>query len=916
MGRSKQGLLSAVLFSVGAVAQEAVWSEPAAVPMKPGTATGPIVVDGNRAFFTGNSGTGNELHVTDGTVAGTHRLFDLVTGPADGVRQVVAMVGGSLLFEGTTPSYPWTDYWITDGTLAGTVRRLGLPTVTKVLGPVNGRLLYVSGLQGNGQTVSIDATGQMEVLTQEVASLLAGNGVTYLNVGSSLLTTDGTAAGTQLFATSFPNAVWSQGRLWSVRSGQFPFIELVTMDPATGIVGAPLWSLVPPVPSLVPTPQGVLLLPSSLPRRLVSSDGTVAGTHVVVAGFLDPLQVHRWRDRALVIAHDPVHDVEPWISDGSTNGTYLLADLAPGPSNPWQFVATQHGTYVQTNNTTPSHLVFTDGTSGGTRTLSVAGPTQMVAMGEQVLFLEEIGNQRSQICVTDAAGTTTQPLLSPYPVGVDLRGYLEPSVNNGQIVWTCNTAIRSGGQVSSTAALANTVPASHFWTRRPMSATADDAVLIPGRTATGVDLVRWDSVSGVLSQVNLPGNVTLSYVNMVMGQGDIAYAFGDSIIITNGTDGGTLVYAPPFPWVTQAESAVALGDRVLATFGELYSLEVATGVWTPLGFSGQLLGRVGARALLREFGLQVVATDGVTTELLGITANLSGPSRLFEWQGSYWVMGAVLYATDGTAAGTRNTNGPSGVTFSSAAPAEDGIYLVGQDDVHGRELWKFDGTTYTRITDLVVGVGDGVLSVASCGNRLFLAASDGRDGLEPYVSDGTVAGTFRIADLMPGELSSMPEFVRVAGDYAYFTAQTPGQGNLMAVPLASLGVAHSERLGQGCVGRNGIPQLATSHAPRLGDGLFRYELTHGAPFAPVLFALDTTTIRQEVGPCRLRCAGGLGSVLRTTNPSGGASWNLPLPNTPQLLGLHLTAQAAVFDSLAAGPGFAVSTALGSVVGAQ
>lgn len=31
--------------------------------------------------------------------------------------------------------------------------------------------------------------------------------------------------------------------------------------------------------------------------------------------------------------------------------------------------------------------------------------------------------------------------------------------------------------------------------------------------------------------------------------------------------------------------------------------------------------------------------------------------------------------------------------------------------------------------------------------------------------------------------------------------------------------------------------------------------------------------------------------------------------------LHLTAQALVLDALAAGPGFAVSTALGAVVGA-
>jgi ELWxxDGT repeat protein len=34
------------------------------------------------------------------------------------------------------------------------------------------------------------------------------------------------------------------------------------------------------------------------------------------------------------------------------------------------------------------------------------------------------------------------------------------------------------------------------------------------------------------------------------------------------------------------------------------------------------------------------------------------------------------------------------------------------------------------------------LPVCGAGNRLFLAATDGVSGLEPWISDGTAAGTY------------------------------------------------------------------------------------------------------------------------------------------------------------------------------
>jgi hypothetical protein len=50
----------------------------------------------------------------------------------------------------------------------------------------------------------------------------------------------------------------------------------------------------------------------------------------------------------------------------------------------------------------------------------------------------------------------------------------------------------------------------------------------------------------------------------------------------------------------------------------------------------------------------------------------------------------------------------------------------------------------TRVVDLAPGREPGVMSLPVCGagNRLFLAATDGVSGLEPWISDGTAAGTY------------------------------------------------------------------------------------------------------------------------------------------------------------------------------
>jgi ELWxxDGT repeat protein len=208
-----------------------------------------------------------------------------------------------------------------------------------------------------------------------------------------------------------------------------------------------------------------------------------------------------------------------------------------------------------------------------------------------------------------------------------------------------------------------------------------------------------------------------------------------------------------------------------------------------------------------------------------------------------------------------------------------------------------------------------LFAVAAAGDRLFLAASDGSAGIEPWTSDGTAAGTFALADMAPGVASSSPDFVRVAGGQVWFRARRAGTIELCALPLGRLGAAAVETLGAGCGGRHGVPRLTTNELPRVGSTTFALELTSAPAFAPVLFTLAGEPGLLALGACRLRSLVGLGTALRTAGFDGRAALPMPLPNVPALAGTTWVAQAIVLDALGTAPGVSLSPALGGVVGA-
>src|SRR6266852_533360 len=83
-------------------------------------------------------------------------------------------------------------------------------------------------------------------------------------------------------------------------------------------------------------------------------------------------------------------------------------------------------------------------------------------------------------------------------------------------------------------------------------------------------------------------------------------------------------------------------------------------------------------------------------------------------------------------------------------------FFIAEDDDHGAELWRTDGTAAGTflLSDIRPGPDTSYATDFVVANGLlFFSADDGVNGREVWRSDGTVGGTYMLSDIAPGAAS-------------------------------------------------------------------------------------------------------------------------------------------------------------------
>lgn len=448
---------------------------------------------------------------------------------------------------------------------------------------------------------------------------------------------------------------------------------------------------------------------------------------------------------------DGVHGRELWKTDGTT--TQLLLDINPVGRGIEDAVGEPRpdGTVLFRGNhfETGYEPWITDGTAAGTRLLANlaaddgvhgSSPRALEASGDRVFFVAELpAGQAVGVSNGTSAGTTATLLDFSWTV----HGTAAAA---GRYFYSISTPKPFG--LWSTDGTANGTTGIHV-----NSAT-------PYAIGSGI-LFRGDGTSVWFSDGTLAGTRRLQSVNTgtyvdIHAVGDRAWlSSAVRVWITDGTDAGTREIQPAGGWR-----------------GDLYDVIRAGAVYYLIETSG---GSSDGPRLWKSDGTSAGTIRVKNLGPVNSTPDFVGATSEFVW----FRLDGKLWRTDGTEEGTILL--PATDACTGGTPLGEAL-LFTTFKFPTLSVWRSDGTTDGTTKLATMSFRSAFSRQPRCevltalGNQAYFAGWDATNGWEPWVTDGTSAGTRLVRDLSPGTADSDPLEFTAAGPRLFFTATTPNHG--------------------------------------------------------------------------------------------------------------------------------------------
>lgn len=583
--------------------------------------------------------------------------------------------------------------------------------------------------------------------------------------GPELWKSDGTAAGTVIVkdilpgsATGFPNSLHNvNGTLYFINH-----FELWKSD-GTEAGTQSIQNIGAPLPSSVArsmTNIGDVLYfvgNDNSGLELWRSDGTPTGTIRLTnspSAVTPPTWLTPTGTNLFFQLPNSANGAELWKTDGAVAGTAMVKNIRAGSqsSSPSHLVNVNvNGTlYFNANDgTSGEELWRSDGTDAGTVRVKdvVAGsssgkPAHLFNFNGQLFFTARDHNGY-ELWTSDgtAAGTVMFKDLN--------------SLSNDGMLFQDATPSRNPFFTEVDGTLYFRANHAYF---RPPSLWKSDGT--PEGTVIAKDFSTTGVVSNPLLQ-NLSTTTNRSFANISghlyfidgLYSFDYAVAGGTGKLWTsNGTSEGTRLVN-------------RVGAGTISSSARLYSPTDG-----PLYFTTRDA----------ALGVELWASDGTAQGTHLVKDINPGSSNSYPSQPTLVNGVAYFLATGPTGRGLWRTAGDAestslvlaGVGWMQAVA--DTLYFTHDDGVHGLELWKIDhsGAVPELVADVAPGPDSSIdlatFEAVAFDGALIFTAQTSDAGNELWRTDGTSAGTYLLADALPGPTSGAPFRLKVAGDYLFF----------------------------------------------------------------------------------------------------------------------------------------------------